>query len=309
MTKLQRTTFETSRAAEYFDARQLSALTGVSQDEFASVCLKELVDNALDACETAQVEPVVSVEAERDDETILMAVADNGPGIPPEVVRKVLDYSIRVSDKAAYRSPTRGAQGNALKTVIGIPYALGSQEPLIVAAQGVRHSIAPWVDPAGVVHFDYASTQAVTEGTTVGLTIPRYDRRGYGQDFDPLHWVRSFAAFNPHAGISYRLRTAVQRWPKFTNRPSRGLSRSTYPPSRQARTGTAQAPLRAWSLTTSPTPGAGVGTYPSVSSSGSSRGSRAPGRRRPSPHICRQASRTSQTSQTTPIWLTSYLRR
>jgi DNA topoisomerase VI subunit B len=204
MTKLQRTTFETSRAAEYFDARQLSALTGVSQDEFASVCLKELVDNALDACETAQVEPVVSVEAERDDETILMAVADNGPGIPPEVVRKVLDYSIRVSDKAAYRSPTRGAQGNALKTVIGIPYALGSQEPLIVAAQGVRHSIAPWVDPAGVVHFDYASTQAVTEGTTVGLTIPRYDRRGYGQDFDPLHWVRSFAAFNPHAGISYQ---------------------------------------------------------------------------------------------------------
>jgi hypothetical protein len=47
MTKLQRTTFEISRAAEYFDARQLSALVGVSQDEFASVCLKELVDNSL----------------------------------------------------------------------------------------------------------------------------------------------------------------------------------------------------------------------------------------------------------------------
>jgi hypothetical protein len=30
------------------------------------------------------------------------------------------------------------------------------------------------------------------------------------QDFDPLHWVRSFAAFNPHATLSYlerRLRT------------------------------------------------------------------------------------------------------
>ena len=37
MTKLQRTTFEISRAAEYFDARQLSALVGVSQDEFAGV--------------------------------------------------------------------------------------------------------------------------------------------------------------------------------------------------------------------------------------------------------------------------------
>ena len=164
MAQLQRTTFETSRAAEYFDARQLSTLTGVPKDEFASVCLKELVDNALDACETAGVAPVVGVEVERDNETISLAISDNGPGIPPEVVKKVLDYNIRVSDKAAYRSPTRGAQGNALKTVIGIPYALGSREPLVVAARGVRHRIAPWVDPAGVVHFDYANTPLVTEG-------------------------------------------------------------------------------------------------------------------------------------------------
>src|ERR671910_308787 len=172
MTKLQRTTFEISRAAEFFDARQLSALVGVSQDEFASVCLKELVDNSLDACETAGVPPVVGVKVEREDDLIRLSVSDNGPGIPAEVVRKVLDYNVRVSDKAAYRSPTRGAQGNALKTVIGIPYALGSREPLVVRACGVRHSIAPWVDPAGVVHFDYASTPEPTEGTTVSLVMP-----------------------------------------------------------------------------------------------------------------------------------------
>ena len=207
--KLERTTFETSRAAEYFDARQLSTLTGVPKDEFASVCLKELVDNALDACETAGVAPVVGVQVERDAGTIRLTVSDNGPGIPPEVVKKVLDYNIRVSDKAAYRSPTRGAQGNALKTVIGIPYALGSREPLMVAARGVRHSIAPWVDPAGVVHFDYANTPLVTEGTTISLTIPNGeidDEDDYylSQDFDPLHWVRSFVAFNPHATVSYQ---------------------------------------------------------------------------------------------------------
>jgi DNA topoisomerase VI subunit B len=207
--KLERTTFETSRAAEYFDAWQLSTLTGVPKDEFASVCLKELVDNALDACETASVAPVVGVEVERDDETNRLTVSDNGPGIPPEVVKKVLDYNIRVSDKAAYRSPTRGAQGNALKTVIGIPYALGAREPLIVAACGVRHSIAPWVDPAGAVHFDYTSSQEVTEGTTISLAIPNGqvdDEDDYylSQDFDPLHWVRSFVAFNPHATVSYQ---------------------------------------------------------------------------------------------------------
>ncbi|MDQ3638768.1 MAG: ATP-binding protein, partial [Actinomycetota bacterium] len=100
--RLERTTFETSRAAEYFDARQLSALTGVPQDEFASVCLKELIDNALDACETAQVASEVGVTVEREDGVLRLSVSDNGPGIPPEVVRKVLDYNIRVSDKAAY---------------------------------------------------------------------------------------------------------------------------------------------------------------------------------------------------------------
>src|SRR5215212_6329134 len=174
MTQLQRTTFEISRAAEYFDARQLSALVGVSQEEFTSVCLKELVDNSLDACETAGVAPVVGVKVGREDGLIRLSVSDNGPGIPHEVVRKVLDYSIRVSDKAAYRSPTRGAQGNALKTIIGIPYALGSREPLVVETQGVSHRIRPWVDPAGAVHFDYAPAEILLEsvGTTVSLQIP-----------------------------------------------------------------------------------------------------------------------------------------
>jgi DNA topoisomerase VI subunit B len=213
MTKLQRTTFETSRAAEYFDARQLSALVGVSQDEFASVCLKELVDNSLDACETAGVPPVVGVKVGREDGLIRLSVSDNGPGIPHEVVRKVLDYNIRVSDKAAYRSPTRGAQGNALKTVIGIPYALGSREPLVVEAQGISHQIKPWVDPAGAVHFDYTSAEMLMEspGTTVSLEMPDgyEDQASSGtylhtMDFEPLHWARSFAAFNPHATVSYQ---------------------------------------------------------------------------------------------------------
>lgn len=201
MTKLQRTAFESSRAGEYFDARQLSALTGVPQGEFASVCLKELIDNALDACETAGVAPEVGVEVEQEDGVLRLSVSDNGFGIPPEVVRKVLDYSIRVSDKAAYRSPTRGAQGNAFKTIIGIPYALGSREPIVVVARGVQHTIRPWVDPAGEVRVPHTEVPVASlggAGTRVSLEIPDNE-----QDFDPLHWVRSFAAFNPYATFRY----------------------------------------------------------------------------------------------------------
>ena len=256
MAKLHRTTFEVSRASEYFDARQLSALTGVGQTEFASVCLKELVDNALDASETAGARPEVAIDVRTEQDIIGLTVSDNGPGIPPEVVHKVLDYSVRVSDKAAYRSPTRGAQGNALKTVIGIPYALGSREPLVVRACGVRHSIAPWVDPAGVVHFDYASTPEPTEGTTVSLVMPNglsgeaatvatingFSNDHVAQNFDAVHWARSFATFNPHATISYQVRTGAQTGPIFTNAPLKAPSRSTYRASPRAHTGTAPSP-------------------------------------------------------------------
>ena len=78
-----------------------------------------------------------------------IVVSDNGTGVPPKTVRDALDFSVRVSDKAAYRSPTRGAQGNALKTVFGIPPALGSLEPVVVEARGLRHEIRVWKDPAG----------------------------------------------------------------------------------------------------------------------------------------------------------------
>ena len=235
--------FEASRAAEYFDARQLSTLTGVSASEFASVCLKELIDNALDACEAAGVTPEIDVDVRDEEGVIELAVSDNGPGIPPEGVRKVLDYNVRVSDKAAYRSPTRGAQGNALKTVMGIPYSLGSREPVVIAARGVRHTIKPWIDPAGHVRISHTEDpDGGEEGTRVSLRVPA----GYEvpehhlQDFDPLHWVRSFAAFNPHATFRYKVKPPPRRGAKFTNRPAGCRSRSTCPRSPRARIGTAR---------------------------------------------------------------------
>jgi DNA topoisomerase VI subunit B len=57
--KLERTTFSASRAAEYVEASQLQAVTGQAKQNFAGVVIKELADNALDACEEAGVAPKV----------------------------------------------------------------------------------------------------------------------------------------------------------------------------------------------------------------------------------------------------------
>ena len=212
--RLERTAFEISRAAEYFDARQLSTLTGVPTHEFAHVVLKELIDNSLDACEAAGAPPQITVAVSDDGSpgAIRIRVSDNGPGIPSGVVRRMLDYNVRVSDKAAYRSPTRGAQGNALKTVVGIPYALGSRKALaIVARGGTKHVIQPSIDPAGNLHIAHSERDedSWAGGTSVDVPVvpglvtdPAFEH--LGQDFHPQHWVRSFAAFNPHATLSYQ---------------------------------------------------------------------------------------------------------
>ena len=96
---------------EFCTRRELVNQTGHDVYEWPLVILKELIDNALDACEEAEISPVISVAV--NGQTI--TIEDNGPGIPARTIDGVLDYSIRVSSREAYCSPTRGAQGNALK--------------------------------------------------------------------------------------------------------------------------------------------------------------------------------------------------
>ena len=101
--KLSRTTFSTSRAAEFLEERALQAQTGQSRANFGDVVLKELVDNALDECETAGVTPEVEIEQDGYG----LRISDNGRGLTTEIVERVLDFNTLTSDKAAYRSPTR----------------------------------------------------------------------------------------------------------------------------------------------------------------------------------------------------------
>src|SRR5215207_6182015 len=177
MQKLERTAFETSRAAEYFDVRELQTQTGQRRENFPTVVFKELVDNALDACETAGVAPRVDIHAHVGGDTAELTILDNGPGIPPDLVGKVLNFDTRTSDKAAYRSPTRGAQGNALKTVVGIPYALGGKAPMVIEAQGQRHTIRAWQDPAGDIHTPHVVDEMPDSGgTRVSVSVP-FDER------------------------------------------------------------------------------------------------------------------------------------
>jgi DNA topoisomerase VI subunit B len=138
--RLERTAFRTSRLLDFVGQRELVAQIGHSATQWPLVVLKELVDNALDACEEAEVAPSLEIEVSTAERTI--RIADNGPGIAPATIDDILDYTVRVSSREAYVSPTRGAQGNALKTILAMGFALGGERgETMIESRGITHRI------------------------------------------------------------------------------------------------------------------------------------------------------------------------
>jgi DNA topoisomerase VI subunit B len=234
--RLERVTFKTSREVDFFSERELVTQTGHGKDEWPLVIVKELLDNALDACEEADIAPVISVTADAGGIT----VSDNGPGLPETTLKAALNFAVRASSREAYVSPCRGAQGNALKTLLPMPWVLDpSHGKMVVTAHGKRHEITCGADPISqraVVNDDATDLaksknlqtrggkiKQVLSGTTVRLEwSPR--EAGADEDGPPPAWelwpfdfdpfvprrmnglfrglVEGFAVFNPHATIT-----------------------------------------------------------------------------------------------------------
>ena len=124
--KLTRVAFTVSRLMEFCTKRELQNQTGHSAHQWPLVVLKELMDNALDACEEAEVAPKILITVNPEAGTII--IQDNAAGIEGDTIKSILDYTIRVSSREAYVSPTRGAQGNALKTILAMGYVLDRED-------------------------------------------------------------------------------------------------------------------------------------------------------------------------------------
>ena len=201
--RLERETFHTSRLLEFCSEKELTAQTGHAPDEWPIYILKELVDNALDATEEAGVPPEIRVQVDNEGIT----VTDNGPGIPQKTVEGVLDFSVRVSSREAYVAPTRGAQGNALKTILPMPYVLdGGRGRVVIRSQKRRHTIDFEVDhiaQAPDPTLGSESDHSVRTGTAITVMWPdsacsilEHAKREFLQIADDYTWL------NPHLTLT-----------------------------------------------------------------------------------------------------------
>ncbi len=196
--RLERTTFETSRLLDFVSEKELTFQCGYGPESWPLVILKELLDNALDACEERGIPPAITVTV---DETAI-TVADNGPGIPPETVERMLDFSVRVSSREAYVAPDRGAQGNALKTIVAMPFVLdGTTGRVDIAGGGTLNEITIAVDrihqrPNATV------TKSAKLASFVRVHWPASASSLRDGEDDFLQVALDFTTLNPHLSLT-----------------------------------------------------------------------------------------------------------
>lgn len=199
--QLNRTTLTTSRMMEFCSEKELVAQIGHAREDWPLVVLKELIDNALDACEDTQTQPVIDIVVNEHG----ICVSDNGPGLLKSTVKDMLNFSVRVSSREAYIAPDRGAQGNALKTLVVIPYALdGNQGQVEIIAQGKKHVITMNADAIRQTPIiDRKTEKFVQKGTSVKIVWP-HRARSILTAAKPrfVQFVKNYTFLNPHLKLN-----------------------------------------------------------------------------------------------------------
>ena len=230
-TVTERETFSISRSLEYLSEAELTKQIGYPRNLWHLALAKELVDNALDNCEEVGTLPEIHVTATDDS----ISVQDNGSGIPPETVAGMLDFNTRVSSREACRSLTRGAQGNAGKCIVGIPYVWNDDRPgrVTIKARGVRHEIQVSLDQLAqqpkVQHVQTA--EKVQNGTFLKVHLD--DLPCTIDDDEKAQFVlfcRRYAVLNPHLTLTLNVFGDSFRWERTSNKCGKWTAAEADPP-------------------------------------------------------------------------------
>ena len=96
------TVFTTSRLLEFCSVAELTKQVGQEPQHWPLAIVKELTDNGLDTCEEIGIAPNITIAISKGSITVM----DNGLGIAPETVKRLLDFNCKTSSREAYIGPT-----------------------------------------------------------------------------------------------------------------------------------------------------------------------------------------------------------
>jgi len=220
------------REFDYLQLHWLEKTTGRPSHEWDLYIIKELLDNALDADErwtrerSGTVELTVDLYYRHievlDIHSLDIAVFNRAP-FPTDLLSAIFDLTAYTSDKSHYNYPSRGQQGNALKTLLGIPYALRHfsygdyayiRKPLVIETANQVYIISLEIDEARqqacLSPMQPTPLNPPRDDTCVRVGIDRFVQERPRTLADLHVWAQRFALFNPHATFHWHVRIGDQ---------------------------------------------------------------------------------------------------
>ncbi|AFD00396.1 DNA topoisomerase VI, B subunit [Methanocella conradii HZ254] len=187
--------FEKNRQMLGFDSLPRSLIT----------CVKEAVDNSLDACEEASILPDIYIRIKKVDERILsVVVEDNGPGVQRDVLPRVFGKLLYGSRFHAIRQ-SRGQQGIGISAAVlyaqltsGKPARITSRIDPKLPAYVYELKIDTETNEPKIISENYDDF-FTSRGTRIELSLEATYVRGKQS---VLEYLRNTAIVNPHARIT-----------------------------------------------------------------------------------------------------------
>jgi hypothetical protein len=227
------TAFSLNREFDFVRMDGLRRATGRPPHEWDLYILKELLDNALDADEVewrkdvtnapdikvcSEYIPVPQLKSQQ-----LTVEVSNRALFPTEQILDIFDTRRYTSHKAFIKGLTRGALGNALKTLLGVPYVMRNQtagdwklalKPLSICSRGIEYLPRYHVDTLAqtVETTCEENSCAPVEGTSISIGLDHF-----GQEHPrTLAEIKAFAwqyhLCNPHAAMSWSVAIGDEEW-------------------------------------------------------------------------------------------------
>lgn len=216
------------REFDYLQLHWLEKTTGRPSHEWDLYIVKELLDNALDAdgswareCSEA-VELTVDLRYRHlhalDIHPLDITVSNRAP-FPTHLLSSIFDLTTYASDKSHFNYPSRGQQGNALKTLLGIPYALRHEfygdytnirKPLVIETGDQAYIISLEIDEphqqAALAPIEPQPLRPPRDGTCIRVGIDRFVQERPRSLADVRAWAHRYALLNRHGAFHWHIR-------------------------------------------------------------------------------------------------------
>ncbi len=225
--------FSISREFDFVRLDGLRRATGRPPHEWDLYIVKELIDNALDADEALwgndpTQPPHVSIRMEyikvperRSQQ--LFAQVSNLAEFPVEQIEDIFATQWYTSRKAFIKGLTRGALGNALKTLLGIPYALRNRlagdwspdlKPLSILCNGTEYLPRYVVDSTvQTIRFECGTKESKpVEGTVIKVGLDHFEQEMPRTLAQVELLAQQYHLCNPHTEFLWTVEIEGQEW-------------------------------------------------------------------------------------------------